>query len=52
MTDTSELKLLLESVREGRLSIDGALAQWPGLDQSPSFAVLDHTRGNAPACPR
>lgn len=51
MTDTSELKLLLESVREGRLSIDGALAQWPGLDQSPSFAVLDHTRAQRTGMP-
>lgn len=51
MTDTSELKLILESVREGRLSIDGALAQWPGLDQSPSFAVLDHTRAQRTGMP-
>ncbi len=51
MTDTSEIKLLLESVREGRLSIDEALAQWPGLDQSPSYAVLDHTRAQRTGMP-
>ncbi len=51
MTDTSELKLILESVREGRLSIDGALAQWSGLDQAPNFAVLDHTRAQRTGMP-
>lgn len=51
MNDTSELKQLLESVRAGRLSIDDALAQWPGLGRSQGFAVLDHARAQRTGMP-